>query len=224
MNNIKKRVLSLIKSIILQIIYSFICRNILKYLLHVKFNHTESLHSQKQFIIIANHTSHMDTVCLMSAIPHSKIISVRPISAIDYFGKSKIQACLSNFFINSLLVDRKLTLNVREQFVGKILEALDEGYSIIIYPEGTRSKTGNIQDLKFGISYILQERPYIHYIPTYLKGMRYLLSFKNIFIPSKASVTFGTPSLIKSHENKEIMAEIKNNLLDLSAYKTTNQS
>lgn len=215
-SRLKNKILHPLQSIVMQIEFSFFCRLTLQFVFRVKFNNTKYLREQKQFIIVANHTSHMDTVCLLSSMPNAKIVSIKPVSARDYFGKNKFQAAISNFFINTLLIDRKFILDAREQFVEKLIEALDEGYSLIIFPEGTRSKTGTMQKLKYGISYVLQDRSDIHYIPTYLRGMRYLLSFKNVFRSSNASVTFGTPTLISSQNNTEIMSEIKNKLDELA--------
>ena len=213
---LSKKILRALQSIVLQIEFSFFCRLVLQFVFRVKFNNTKYLYQQKQFIIVANHTSHMDTVCLLSAMPRTKIVWVKPVSAQDYFGKNRVQSSISNFFINTLLINRRLAFDIRDQFVDKIVEALDEGYSIIIFPEGTRSKTGVMQKLKYGISYVLQERPDIHYIPTYLRGMRHLLSFSNVFKSSNASVIFGEPSLVDSNQNRQIMTKIENKLTELA--------
>lgn len=215
--NIKKKTQTTkIQSLVLQLGYSFVWRFVLRDVFGVKYIRAENLLLDQQFVIIANHRSHMDTICLLSAIPRRKIIEVKPIAAQDYFGKTKLRAKLSNFFLNTLLIKRKLSHDIKEQSIDKILKAIDEGYSLIIYPEGTRNKQENLQELKKGIGYILEARPQLYYIPTYLKGTKQLLSFKNMVKPSLASITFGTPSIIQTSNKDDILNTIANDLLRLS--------
>lgn len=204
-----------LQTLTLQLLYGIICRNVLRFVFHVKFNKTGQLNREKQFIIIANHSSHMDTVCLLSAMPVNKIVRTRPVAAQDYFGKNKFKTGLSNFFVNTVLINRKISRNIKEESIDKVLEALNEGYSLIFYPEGTRGASDKIQDLKKGIAHILAARPDICYIPVQLRGMKQLLSVKNIFKPVGASVTFGAPVTIQAREKNEIMVEIENELLNL---------
>ena len=57
------------KKIILIIIYTLFWRNFLRIFIGLKYFNNKSLRNIKQFILIANHNSHMDTMALMSAIP-----------------------------------------------------------------------------------------------------------------------------------------------------------
>ena len=204
---------NIIQSLTLRLLYGVICRSVLRFFFHVKFYQRKQLRDKKQFIIIANHTSHMDTICLLSSMPENKIVKVKPVAAQDFFGKNKFRARLSNFFVNTLLISRKMSRDIKNESVDRILKSLDEGYSLIFYPEGTRGTSDKLQELKKGIARILIARPHICYIPAHLTGMRQLFSLKNIFIPSKASVTFGNPMTIHTSDRNDIMSEIEKSLL-----------
>src|SRR6056297_990166 len=95
------------QKLILQIIYSFFVRWFLKLIVGVKFDDSKFLLNEKQFIIVANHNSHLDTMSLMASVPAKLIHKIKPVAAQDHFGKTKFQEKLSNFFINSLLIQRK---------------------------------------------------------------------------------------------------------------------
>jgi 1-acyl-sn-glycerol-3-phosphate acyltransferase len=73
------------KKIILIIIYSVFWRNFLKIFIGLSYINNKSLKNKKQFILIANHNSHMDTMAIMSAMPSKYIHKVHPIAAVDFF-------------------------------------------------------------------------------------------------------------------------------------------
>ena len=92
-----------LKSRCLKVIYKGICRPILKYFVGVQYPDCSFLKNEKQFVIIANHNSHLDTLSLLTSLPGDILWKVRPVAAQDYFGNTKLKAKLSNFFINTLL-------------------------------------------------------------------------------------------------------------------------
>ena len=66
--------------------------NFLRLFIGLKY-YNKTLKNKKQFILIANHNSHMDTMAIMSAIPSRYIHRVHPISARDFLG----EVCLKRF-------------------------------------------------------------------------------------------------------------------------------
>lgn len=98
---------------------------------------------EKQFIILANHNSHLDTLSLLSSLPGGLLWKVKPVAAEDYFGKTRFQASISNFFINTLLIRRKGEKDSEHDPIRKMLEAIDAGYSLILFrkePEESRNR------------------------------------------------------------------------------------
>lgn len=203
----KKRPL---QSFFLQTIYKGVFQWFLKIIVGVQFGDNKFLKNEEQFIILANHNSHLDTLCLLASLPRKIIWKVKPVAAEDYFGNTRLKASLSNYFINTLLIKRKITSKEEAHNpIDKMLEALDAGYSLILFPEGSRGAAESMDKLKTGIARILSARPHIKYVPTYLTGMgRSLPKGELLILPYKSSVNFGEPTLPISSDQHEIMKQI----------------
>lgn len=198
------------KRIFLPFIYSILVRWFLKLIVGVKFDKAKFLLQEKQFIIVANHNSHLDTMTLMASLPARIIHKVKPVAAADHFGKRKWQATLSGFFINALLIPRKRNKeNPQNDPIHKMLNALDKGYSLIVFPEGTRGEPELEQALKPGVALVLLERPQVKYVPAYMKGMgKAMPKGDNLIVPHTASLKYGKPTYIVSKEVSEILEQI----------------
>ncbi len=205
------------QKLILQIIYSFFVRLFLKIIVGVKFDSSKFLLHEKQFIIVANHNSHLDTMTLMASLPRKIIDKVRPVAAMDHFGKSRLQAKLSNFFINTLLIPRKRDKeNPENDPVNKMLKALDSGFSLILFPEGTRGEPEKLQPFKPGIGLLLSQRADVKYVPAYLTGMGVAMpKGDNLIIPVNSFLTYGTPTQIRNQNVDEILKQIEKDITDL---------
>lgn len=200
----KKR---LLQDFVLRFFYKGFCKLFLKIVVGVKFYHTDVFKNEKQFIIVANHNSHLDTLSLMASLPGNMLCKVKPVAAQDYFGKTKLRAALSNYFLNTLLIERSGAKASNP--LDKMLEALDAGYSLILFPEGTRSTIGRMEKLKSGIAHLLAQRPQIKYIPAYLSGMgKSLPKGEFLILPYKSSVNFGEAQRISHTDKKKIMEQI----------------
>ena len=197
------------QSVAMRIIYKGVFHWFLKLIVGVQFTDCQFLKKEKQFIILANHNSHLDTLSLLSSLPGNLLWKVKPVAAEDYFGKTRFQASISNFFINTLLIRRKGEKDSEHDPIRKMLEAIDAGYSLILFPEGTRGKSEQMGKIKSGIARILSLRPEVKYIPVFMTGMgRSLPKGKMILLPYKASVYYGIPTLVKSTDTHEILYQI----------------
>ena len=87
------------QSVAMRIIYKGVFHWFLKLIVGVQFTDCQFLKKEKQFIILANHNSHLDTLSLLSSLPGNLLWKVKPVAAEDYFGKTRFQASISNFFI-----------------------------------------------------------------------------------------------------------------------------
>ena len=90
------------KKTILWFTHRILSRLFLRVFVGVRFDSGDFLSKEKQFIIVANHNSHLDTMTIMASLPRNVLHKVRPVAAADHFGKTKLKAKLSNFFINAL--------------------------------------------------------------------------------------------------------------------------
>jgi 1-acyl-sn-glycerol-3-phosphate acyltransferase len=91
-------------------------------------------------ILVANHASHMDTPVILSALPKRLRKRTVVAAAADYFYRNRLIASLVSLIFNTTPIDRRgggVSKN------GRHLDTLlDEGWNLLLYPEGTRSRTG----------------------------------------------------------------------------------
>lgn len=207
------------RQLFLNIIYKGIVPFILKPLTGVKYKHAEVLTEAKQFIIIANHNSHIDTLALMSAMPKHKIVEVKPVAAGDYFGSSKWKIFFTQLLTNALLIPRCCSLKNKSNDPFRIMmKALKRGQSLIIYPEGSRGKPNEMQAFKNGIGHILLKYPHIAYIPTYIENTgKVLPKDKLIPIPFNCQVVFGDLKYCKGKNAKEVVDQMFIEVCELKA-------
>jgi 1-acyl-sn-glycerol-3-phosphate acyltransferase len=199
------------KKFILILSYSIVLRNFLRIIVGVKFTDASFLKKEKQFVLIANHNSHLDTMSIMASIPKSIIHKVKPVAAIDHFGKTKLQTWLSTIFINTLLIQRKPDKdNPENDPIYKMNKALKDGFSLVIFPEGTRGEGSKPKDFKAGVALILIENPTIPYVPIYLKSMgKAMPKGDNLIVPHDSAIVFGTPKKIVGTDVNTILEKMK---------------
>lgn len=204
------------RRIILGFIYSIVMRNFLRIIVGVKFIKVERLRNCKQFVIVSNHNSHIDTMALLSALSSSQLAKTHPVAAGDYFGQSKVRAFFTRFFVNAILIPR--TVKKGEQNPIRVMsEILKKGDSLILFPEGSRGEPEKMQEFKKGIGLLMKMNPDVAYIPVFMKGMgKVLPRGERLLVPFDTYVCFGEPALCKSDDVEEIVSEIEKAICDLS--------
>ena len=179
------------KNIFVSFIYTILVRPWLTFIIGVSFHNIKPLKDANQFIIVANHNSHFDTVSIMAALPSNKRKNTCAVASGDYFGKSPFTVTLMKLFFNAILITKKTKPGHLSN-----LELLDqrikEGKSLIMYPEGSRGNPGTISSFKKGIAKLLKENPSVPFIPVYLDGFgRVLPKNKILIVPLICKVRFG---------------------------------
>jgi 1-acyl-sn-glycerol-3-phosphate acyltransferase len=192
-------------------------RNFLKLFIGVKFGKANFLLKEKVFVLIANHNSHLDTMAMMAALPRKIVHKVKPVAAKDYFGKTPFREKFSNYLLNTLLISRNAEHGAGTNPIRAMINELDKGYSLIVFPEGSRGKPEVMQPLKKGIALVLLERPEIKFVPVFMYGMgKSMPKGDGLIIPFSSILHFGTPELIPQNSDKEeIIKIIESRLLEL---------
>lgn len=113
----------------------------------------EHLPRQGSFVMVANHTSHLDTLAMLSTIPLRRLHRIFPAAAADYFFTSVPRSLAAAVLINALPFDRQAHPQQSLNYCKTLLA--DCGNALIIFPEGTRSTTGEIGAFKRGIGLLL---------------------------------------------------------------------
>lgn len=116
------------------------------------------------------------------------------IAAKDYFFENKIRKFFLNILMNLIPVDRRSTRKTITEYLIACREFVSKGQrSIIIYPEGTRSKTGEIQPFKRGLAIVSVELG-IPVVPAYIEGtFKAMPKGRNLVKPGKINITIGEP-------------------------------
>ncbi|MES2832105.1 MAG: lysophospholipid acyltransferase family protein [Pseudomonadota bacterium] len=158
---------------------------------------------RRQRIYFANHTSHIDTVALWSALPVELRQATRPIAAKDYWGKTFLRRYLALKVLQAVLIDRQRTVQDADP-LAPALAALQEGHSLIIFPEGTRCAQRLPGEFKSGLFRLAEKFPDVELVPVYLENL-YRSMPKGSFlpVPVTCSVWFGRPIQLQPDEPKE---------------------
>ena len=143
-------------------------------------------------ILAANHTSHLDTLVLMSLYPLSQLHRVRPVAAADYFMKNKWIAWFSTHCLDIIPIERDGNLP-REQLLAGCYQAFADQQIIVLFPEGTRSLTEEREfKLKRGIHYLTQQYTNTQVVPVILHGLgKALPKGEALLVPFNCDVIVG---------------------------------
>lgn len=205
------------RSAFLAFLYSILMRGFLRIIVGVKYINKEVISKEKQFIIVSNHNSHLDTMALMSSLTFRQLSKTHPIAAGDYFGDSVTKSFITCLFTNAILIRRTKDGN-NENPIDMMSRALSEGRSLILFPEGSRGEPEKMQEFKKGIGILLQKHPEIKYIPVYMRGMgKVLPKGEKLLVPFDTYVLFGEPSTTKATEIPEIVQEVEGKIMALRA-------
>ena len=137
------------KRLLLILVHSVIWRSFLRLIIGVKYVNSGVLKTQKQYILIANHNSHLDSLAIMSAMPLSKVHKLHPIAAEDFFGDKSIKEFLMKHFVNAVLIPRKRPEKPGDPDALQIMsDLLTKGDSIILYPDELGESLGLCKILK----------------------------------------------------------------------------
>lgn len=160
----------------------------------------------KQRIYFANHVSNADMPMIWSCFPPSMRRDVRPVAAADYWLKNKLRAFVGPEVFNCVLVDRRPEArDANHDPMQNILDALDEGSSLIIFPEGNRNMTDDpLLPFKSGLYNMGKARPDIDMVPTWIANVTEIMPKGEVIpLPLICTVTFGEPIHVGASEDKD---------------------
>ncbi len=172
--------------------------------------------TRKQRIYFANHTSHLDTIVIWSALPGALRSTTRPVAAKDYWTKGLIRRRLAMKELNVVLVDRRRTEHTNP--LEPLKDALAQGDSLIIFPEGTRRPQELPSEFKSGLWRLMRAFPDVELIPVYIENLhRALPKGTYIPVPTVCSVHFGAPLAHSASDPKaEFLERARQAVIDLA--------
>jgi 1-acyl-sn-glycerol-3-phosphate acyltransferase len=109
----------------------------------------EHLPRHGSFVMVANHASHLDALCLLAALPLSRLRHAHSLAAQDYFFGSLLRFIPAALFVNAIPFARKEHLRRSLDMCRRLLQM--PGNILIFFPEGTRTTTGELGEFRAGI-------------------------------------------------------------------------
>ena len=162
-----------------------------------------------QCLYFANHTSHLDTVAIWSALTPRQRAAVRPVAARDYWDKPGLRRWLSGRVLRAILIDRQRA-DAGADPLAPVRDALDRGDSLVLFPEGTRSAERLPQAFKSGLFKLASEYPHVELVPVYLDTLHRSLpkgALLPLPLPLYCNVNFGAPLALGAGETREDFLE-----------------
>ena len=171
-----------------------------------------------QRIYFANHVSHGDFVLIWTVMPAGLRQRTRPVAGADYWAKDALRRFFGTAVFNAVLIEREKAARTADP-IAAMLDALDGGSSLILFPEGTR----NISDepllpFKAGLYHLAKERPSVQLVPVWVENLNRVMPKGHFLpVPLLCTVTFGAPLCLGQDETApEFLTRARDTLLALS--------
>ena len=153
----------------------------------------EHIPKGKPYIIMPNHTSHLDTLTVITALG-TKAYQLWVLAARDYWFATRFQGWFARTCLNALPIEREGNFTEFLQDLRVANEVMAQNNGLLIFPEGTRSLDGKLQPFKPGVLSLLIYSPNVPVIPAYIEGTYHALP-KGQNLPKKhpVRIVFGEP-------------------------------
>lgn len=119
------------------------------------------------FIVAANHVSHLDTPILLRTLPRRLRRRLVVAAAKDYFYRGKLRGSLVSLSLATFPFDR--AQGSRES-LRQCASLLESGWSLLLFPEGTRSAGGELGRVRRGVA-VLAISTGVPVLPLYVHGL-----------------------------------------------------
>jgi 1-acyl-sn-glycerol-3-phosphate acyltransferase len=155
-----------------------------------------------QRVYFANHCSHLDFLVVWSALPPRVRARTRPVAATDYWGEGAARRWLAGRIFRAVLIERRAGTGGREA-VDRLVRAVDDGASLIVFPEGTRGDGAAVAPFKSGLYHLCAARPGLELMPVHLDNLnRVLPKGEAVPVPLISRATFGAPMRLDDADDK----------------------
>ena len=149
-----------------------------------------------QRIYFANHSSHLDFVVVWSALPAAVRRNVRPVAGRDYWCDGALRRYLSQSVFHAILIDRRSdgppSADAARAAVEYMAHEMGNRFSLIVFPEGTRSANGEIGAFRSGLYHLARLRHDAEVVPVHLENLNRILPKGEILpVPMLSRLRFG---------------------------------
>lgn len=156
----------------------------------VKIRGLNCVPQDSSFLVAANHASHLDAGLIKTSLD-GRGGNLVALAARDYFWGSPVVRAYTTNFTSLVPVERHGAV---KQSMRRALNVLEQGDSLLLFPEGTRSETGEMMAFKTSVGYlaIASGKPIL---PAYLEGTHRAMPKGSTLIPRERAIgiTYGPP-------------------------------
>ena len=186
-----------VRNIVQMVVFALAIRPFMALFIGLRVRGREHLAQTEPFILIANHSSHLDTISLLSLFPLNRLRRVRPVAAADYFERNAFVSLLTRTLFNILPIARK-NITSENNPLRRMRDAIEAGDSIIIFPEGTRGSGSEMGEFRSGVAHLIDKMPGVPVVPAYLVNMgRSLPKGEFIPVPFFCEIRIGAPRVLQ---------------------------
>ncbi|MBC7207067.1 MAG: 1-acyl-sn-glycerol-3-phosphate acyltransferase [Methyloversatilis sp.] len=173
--------------------------------------------SPAQRIYFANHSSHIDTLALWSALPRDLRRHTRPVAAADYWNTDAVRRCIAVRGLNAVFIERQRSEATKDP-LAPLTEALAAGDSLILFPEGTRNLQPLPGPFKAGLFHLAERFPEVELVPVYLENLHRCMPKGTFFpVPLICTVRFGAPlARIAGEDKADFLERARQAVIDLA--------
>ena len=170
-------------------------------------------YASAQRIYFGNHSSHLDFIVIWSSLPPSRRRHARPVAGRDYWEQGRVRRYLASEVFRAVLVERRgadagSAVDHARAAVEQMACEMGCHDSLIVFPEGTRSASGEVGPFKSGLYHLSRARPDAELVPVHLENLnRILPKGEALPVPMMSRVTFGPVLPVRSGEQKAAFLE-----------------
>lgn len=157
-----------------------------------------------QRIYYANHSSHIDFVLLWASLPMFMRRRTRPVAGSDYWNRNPLRRFLIHNVFRGVVIERQKREDAPDP-IQQMVDALDGGDSLILFPEGTRNTTEELLlPFKSGMQRVAAQRPHVECVPVWIENLnRVMPKGEFVPVPFLCTLSFGEPLRPKPDESRE---------------------
>ena len=169
---------------------------------------------ERPVIFAANHSSHADTSLVLHALTDRARDRTVVAAAADYWFKRPLLGNLVSLFLNTFPFSRTGGAQAQLHSSSQLLKS---GWNLVLFPEGSRSPDGRIQEFKPGVGHLANETG-TPVVPVHIRGAhRIMPKGQKLPLPAPARVRIGKPMTLQPKEgSREFTLRVENAVRQLS--------